>query len=420
MGIPPDKLRIAFATPEYVTEDYFDGGLANYLHRISRLLAERGHDVHVVTLSRKDEEEFSHAGVMVHRVMLNPSWHVVHRVTRYSLNTTLHWLNFSAQAFRKLKQLHRQRPFHLIQHPNYSYCGLLSIPFIRTAHVVRASSHQAAVNDAAGLKRNFDVALTEILELLQYKLTRNVFAQSLELQEILVNKMSVRYARLICSPFYLENREWDTAVYDQFLKGKKYALYFGRFQLHKGFHILAQSLPRFLEQCPDAYVALVGRDMETSMASSMARFARAQCGSSAARLIVLENLPHSQLYPVIEGAHLVVLPSLTDSLPNACLEAMGLGKVVIGTTGTSFDELISDGLNGFLVQPNNPAALAEKLISAWTNPDLPEISAAAKQRMQEFLPEKTLASLLNYYAEVLRYTIPRPNDLRESTDLAVL
>ena len=401
MGTSPGKLRIAFATPEFVTEDHFDGGLANYIHRISKLLADLGHDVHVVTLSRQDERQLSHGGVTVHRVMLKPSWHVVNRLTRYSLTTTLHWLNFSTQAFRKLKQLHRQHAFHLIQYPNYSYCGLLSIPLLRTTHVVRASSHQAALHDAAGFKRNFDLAMIERLELLQYKLTKNVFAPSLALQKTLNGEMRVPNARLIRPPFYLESFEWDTAVYDQFLKGKKYALYFGRFQLHKGFQTLAQSLPHFLDQCPDAYVALVGRDMETSVASSMAGFARAQCGSAASRLIILGNLPHSQLYPVIDGAHLVVLPSLIDNLPNACLEAMGLGKVVIGTERTGFDELIIDGVNGFLVPRNDPAALAAKLISVWTDQNLATISDAARQRIQEFAPEKTVASLLHYYSELL-------------------
>jgi glycosyltransferase involved in cell wall biosynthesis len=401
MGITPNKLRIAFATPEYVTEDHFDGGLANYLNRTAKLLADRGHDVHVVTLSRRDESAFNHEGVMVHRVMLKPSWQVFNRVTRYSLTTTLHWLNFSTQAFRKLKQLHREQPFHLMQYPNYSYCGLLAIPFLRTAHVLRASSDQTAVHDAAGIKRNFDIAVTEQLELLQYKMTRNVFAPSVAIQKLLADKLSKRGARLIRTPFYIESREHDTSVYDQFLKDKKYALYFGRFQLHKGIQTLAQAIPRFLEQCPDAYVALVGRDMETNVAPSMAGFARAQCGSFTERLIVIENLPHNQLYPVIGGARLVVLPSLIDNLPNAGLEAMGLGKVVIGTNGTAFDELITDGVNGFLVPRNNPAALSETMISAWTDPDLTTIAAAAKQRMQEFTPEKTVASLLDYYAEVL-------------------
>lgn len=396
-----EKLRIAFATPEYVTEDHFDGGLANYINRVAKLLAELGHDVHVVTLSHKDEARFDHNGVMVHRVMLRPVWHVFNRVTRYSLTTTLHWLNFSAQAFRKLKQLHRERPFHLIQYPSYSFCGLLSIPFLRAAHVVRASSYQPALNDATGVKRNLDTALNERLEVLQYKLTRNVFAPSNAMQTTLAEEVKVRDARVIRTPFFVETREWDHTVYEQFLKNRRYALYFGRFQLHKGFHTLAQALPRFLSECPDAYVVLVGRDMETSLASSMAGYARAQCGSSAARLIMLDNLPHSQLYPVIAGAELVVLPSLIDNLPNAGLEAMGLGKVVIGTSRTSFEELIIDGVNGFLVPRADPESLAAKMISAWTHPDLARLSKAAKQRMQEFAPEKTVSSLLSYYSEVL-------------------
>jgi len=118
-------------------------------------------------------------------------------------------------------------------------------------------------------------------------------------------------------------------------------------------------------------------------------------------LILLGNLPHSHLYPIIAGAHLITLPSLIDNLPNAGLESMGLGKVVIGTSGTSFEELITDGLNGFLVPRDNPEALAEKIISAWNNPDLETIGAAAKQKVLEFAPEKTVESLLKYYSELL-------------------
>src|SRR5205814_5838002 len=139
-----------------------------------------------------------------------------------------------------------------------------------------------------------------------------------------------------------------------------------------------QALPRFLEQHPDAYAVFVGRDMETELGSSMAAFARTHCSRFADRLILLENLRHTQLYPVIDGAHLVALPSLMDNLPNSCLEAMALGKVVVGTNGTSFDELITDGVNGFLVDPNRPDALADKLIAAWVDPKLNEMSAAAK------------------------------------------
>jgi len=386
-------LRIAFATPEFVTENHFDGGLANYINRVSTKLADLGHDVHVVTLSTKNDEEFIHEGVLVHRVMLKPGWNTLNRFTRYALATTLHWLNFSTQTYRKLKEIHRRKPIDLIQYPNYSACGLFSIPLLRATHVVRASS-QPGWNTRA--KRNLDSAMTERLEAVQYKFTRNVHAPSLAIQKLLPPE-----ARLIRTPFYVETRDWDTTVYDQFLKDKKYVLYFGRFQLNKGFHTLAQALPQFLNQYPDAHVALVGRDMETSLASSMAAFARAQCNGFAERLMIMENLPHSSLYPIINEARLVVLPSLIDNLPNACLEAMGLGKVVIGTTGTTFDELISDGVNGFLVPRDNPQALADKMIAAWADRRLAEMSLAAKKQVLEFAPEKTIPSLLSYYSEVL-------------------
>ena len=399
--MPPKKLRIAFATPEFVTEKHFDGGLANYVNRVSKILADLGHDVHVVTLSHEDEAEFEHDGVMVHRLTLKRGWQTLNRLTRYTLPTTLHWLNFSTQVFRKLNQLHRKEPFHLIQYPNYSSCGVFSIPLLRTTHVVRASSYEPACNDAAGVKRSLDLTIAERLQALQYRLTRNVHVPSFAMQTMLSTKAGISDTRVIRSPFYVETREWDTTVWEQFLKDKKYVLFFGRFQLHKGFHTLVQALPRFLEGYEDAYAVLVGRDMETQLASSMAAFARSQCRRFADRLILLENLPHAQLYPVIDRSHLVVLPSLIDNLPNSCLEAMGIGKVVIGTKGASFDELITDGVNGFLIDPNDAGALADKLIAAWVDPKLKEMSTAAKQSMHDFAPEKTVASLLNYYSEVL-------------------
>jgi hypothetical protein len=45
--------------------------------------------------------------------------------------------------------------------------------------------------------------------------------------------------------------------------------------------------------------------------------------------------------------------------------------------------------------------LAHKLIAAWVDPKLDAIAAAAKQKMLDFAPEKTVASLLSYYFSVL-------------------
>jgi glycosyltransferase involved in cell wall biosynthesis len=114
------------------------------------------------------------------------------------------------------------------------------------------------------------------------------------------------------------------------------------------------------------------------------------------RLVFLGQVPHGQLYPIIAGARLVVLPSLVDNLPNAMLEAMALGIPVVGTTGASFDEVIEDGRTGFLVTPGDADALAAKVIGAWANPDLGKIGEAARAKMSEFSPEKRVTELVTY------------------------
>lgn len=398
----PEALRIAFATSEYVTEKYFDGGLANYTHRIAKALAGMGHDVHVLTLSEIDETEFEHEGVTVHRVTVGDDWHRFNRLTQDRLLITARYLCQSLRVYRELKRLNARRPFHLVQFPNWSCCGLVSMCLLRVPYVLRASSYQPVLNDRSGAEPNLDARAVERLEGLQFRLSRYVYAPSHTLRRTLAEEAGVRGVRVIPSPSYVETPDWDRPAYAQSLEGKKYLLFFGRFQLHKGFDVLARALPRVLERFPDAHAVLVGRDMWTPLAPSMADYARFVCGGFAERLIIMKKLPHRQLYPVIAGAHLIVLPSLVDNLPNACLEAMALGKVVIGTVGTSFDELIDDGATGFLVAPSDAGALAEKIISAWEHPKLREMGEAAREKIMEFSPGRTVESLLAYYGEVLR------------------
>jgi glycosyltransferase involved in cell wall biosynthesis len=398
--MPEEKLRIAFATVEYVTENYFDGGIANYLHRVARALADLGHDVHVITRSEIDESSFNHEGVMVHRVVVGKWWHQLSRVTRYRLATSIYLLGFSATVYQKLKHLSAEKPFQLLQFPNCPYCGLVSILLLNVPHVLRASSYQTGWNDLR-IERKVDFKTVELLEKLQARLSAHIFAPSNTLRDTLRVEAGLERVRVIRTPIYHETDEWDYSAYDRYFKGRKYLLFFGRFELRKGFQVLCQALETALAQNDEIVVALVGRDMKSAVAPSMAEYARSLLSRYADRVVIVDKLPHPQLYPLIDRAHLVVLPSLMDNLPNACLEAMILGKPVIGTRGASFEEMITDGENGFLVAPNEPGQLAEKISDAWNDPRLEEIGKAAGLRAQDFAPEQTVQELLSYYREIL-------------------
>jgi glycosyltransferase involved in cell wall biosynthesis len=69
------------------------------------------------------------------------------------------------------------------------------------------------------------------------------------------------------------------------------------------------------------------------------------------------------------GIDLFVLPSLTEGMPMALIEAMAAGKAVVATTVGSVPRLIESGHNGLLVPPGDAPALAAALLSLLGDPE---------------------------------------------------
>jgi glycosyltransferase involved in cell wall biosynthesis len=80
----------------------------------------------------------------------------------------------------------------------------------------------------------------------------------------------------------------------------------------------------------------------------------------------------------LDAADLFVLPSRTEGLPRALVEAMARGLPCIGTNIGGIPELLNQQA---LVPINNPAALADKIFSFLTDPELAD--AQAKRNLNE-------------------------------------
>ena len=126
-------------------------------------------------------------------------------------------------------------------------------------------------------------------------------------------------------------------------------------------------------------------------------------GGYRERIVLTGALPHQKLYPIIQHADFVVLPSLMDNLPNTCIEAMYFGRIVLGTDGASFEQLIVNGRNGFLCKIGDSEDLLEKMqaIIELRKEDKQKIEDNARKTIERLKPENIVKKLLRLYQCIL-------------------
>lgn len=116
-------------------------------------------------------------------------------------------------------------------------------------------------------------------------------------------------------------------------------------------------------------------------------------------MIVTGTISHKDMPAYYALMDVFVHPSLRDGMPNALLEAMACEKVVIATPVGSVTDVIEDGKNGALVNVNDAAALAEKILQALGLPENNRsMSKSAREAVvRQFTLEKELQANLQVY-----------------------
>ena len=81
-----------------------------------------------------------------------------------------------------------------------------------------------------------------------------------------------------------------------------------------------------------------------------------------------------------------------DGIPNVLVEAMAAGLPVVTTRVSGIPELVEDGVNGLLVDPDDPDALAEALLRVHRDPDRrARLAAAGEATVRESFDGEVLA-----------------------------
>jgi glycosyltransferase involved in cell wall biosynthesis len=116
---------------------------------------------------------------------------------------------------------------------------------------------------------------------------------------------------------------------------------------------------------------------------------------------------------VLAAANVVVLPSYREGLPKVLLEAAASGRATVATDVPGCREVVRNGVNGLLIPPRDPVALADAIEGFVENPELRRTAGRRGRQIaeQEFslarIAGETIAVYRNLLGESSRWMSAR-------------
>jgi len=131
---------------------------------------------------------------------------------------------------------------------------------------------------------------------------------------------------------------------------------------------------------PEARLVVVGDGPERAGLEERAR----RLGLNG-RVRFLGSLPRAAVLDELARARAAILSSDWENFPHAAVEALAVGTPVVATAVGGVPEVVRDGVNGLLVPPGSPDALAEAIARLLGSPELEARLASAARPSVEWL-----------------------------------
>lgn len=175
-------------------------------------------------------------------------------------------------------------------------------------------------------------------------------------------------------------------------------VFLGRINADKGIQDLLLALPSVLASVPECIVAIAGT-------GEVDRFRNLAVQLGVAESVQFPGwIDGGAKSALLQTAAVFVLPSHLEAMPMSLLEAMAYGLPVVATRVGGIPQAVRDGVDGLLVPPRDPDALANALIRLLTSMELRNsLGRSGRLRVQEhFAAELIIPRVRSLWATVLR------------------
>ena len=398
-------MRIAFITSEFPIEGSDYGGLATYIAKISKLLVQAGHTVDIYTLADVEPFKIDHFGATVYGV--SSKWlsfkGIAHLDTLIPsvFRPTYFDLKDARSLYRECIKQFSKCAYDVIQVANVRSVGLF---FDTTKYPVlmRLSSYRRLWDRLAGVPAGRRESLRCWLEEKSITQQKSIYSPTRYVAQLTENNLSLTDGaiKIIHTPFV---RVDNAGSYKPPSINRPYFLFFGRLSMMKGVHILIDATIEVFKKYQEIDLVFVGKSEIGPEKKSMRNYILERSKDYRERLHLFDAIPHRDLFPVIEQAEFVVMPSLADNLPNALLETLSFGKRVIATSGSCFEEHLTNPDAGVLVEPGNVPALTQAIENMIKMPDKERriMEEAAREQIDALAPARIIPLVEVYFREFI-------------------
>jgi phosphatidylinositol alpha-mannosyltransferase len=199
-------------------------------------------------------------------------------------------------------------------------------------------------------------------------------------------------------------------VLEELRDSRPTVLFVGRLEKRKGLRYLLRAWPHVLERVPDARLVVVGRGRPLE---GYKRFAIRQ-GWSASDVVFAGYVSAEDLPRYYQACDVFCAPNTgQESFGIVLLEAMAAGAPIVASDIPGYRDVVTSGVEGLLVERQNPGALADALCRLLGSPELRATMRRAGQlKAQRFDWPRVAAEVMSYYQQVLTRRAEEPEEHR--------
>jgi len=174
-------------------------------------------------------------------------------------------------------------------------------------------------------------------------------------------------------------------------------LFIGQHYPYKGYKQTLEAARLVWQRVPDVHFVFIGPTIGKSEREFQA--------ISDQRIHRLGAVDQKEKTDALAACNLLCVPSTQESFGGVYTEAWWFGKPVIGCPIPAVSEVISDGVDGFLVE-QNAHQIAERICYFLLNPELTQrMGVAGRRKVEErYTWEKLAKSTRAVYEKVCRNT----------------